>query len=264
MSFRALVRARQMNERGALGNPLIAEALVEGHFAVQTLAIRRLMDTKRTGVISLVKLLKDIEANIKLFTRENFVAFDGLPYDYASAQQRTEAWPAAHDGAVWMSSDGPYAWSSAAHEIFDCLSGIDASKRQRQDCIPKKHVKTLQRWLAKSDADSIVEWTHNFLAHAAVRNSHGRVALTSIRPTVDKITAVSRTFVRVLEAISAYLLYDSKFGAITPVPQYDLFEGLSTPAIAMEQVFDLQSRWDTLAKERDDFLHGVLENMLAG
>lgn len=81
MSFRALVRARQMNERGALGNPLIAEALVEGHFAVQTLAIRRLMDTKRTGVISLVKLLKDIEANIKLFTRENFVAFDGLPYD---------------------------------------------------------------------------------------------------------------------------------------------------------------------------------------
>ena|ERR1700689_231683 len=77
VSFRTLAKAGELEPTGALSNPLLAEALVNGHFATQTLAIRRLVDG-RTDVVSLVRLLRDIGENIHLFTRENFVALPSL------------------------------------------------------------------------------------------------------------------------------------------------------------------------------------------
>jgi hypothetical protein len=264
VSFRTLAQAGEMNEGGALGNSLIVEALINGHFAVQTLAIRRLMDCKK-NVISLKKLLDDIATSIKLFTRENFVAFDGLPYDYEAAKKRVMAeQSSANNGPFWAAQSGPDAWCPAqqAHKMFDLLSGVDAGSRQRQDHIPKKHVETLQRWLEESDARSIVNWTHKFLAHAADRNSRARFDLTLIQPTLDKITAVSRTFVRVSEVVLAYLLFDSGHVAVMPVPQFNQFEKLSVQVIAKDQVSDLRSRWDAMTKERNDFPSGVIEDML--
>ena len=48
---------------------------------MQVLAIRRLTDTTK-NVLSLSKLLQDIRSHRQLLTRENYVAFDGLPYHY--------------------------------------------------------------------------------------------------------------------------------------------------------------------------------------
>jgi hypothetical protein len=80
-------------------------------------------------------------------------------------------------GPFWQPRTGPDAWapSQAAHLIFDRLSGVDAANRQRGDRIPKMHLEALQKWLDGSDADSIVQWTHTFLAHAADRVRRGRV-----------------------------------------------------------------------------------------
>jgi hypothetical protein len=165
-------------------------------------------------------------------------------------------------GPVWAARDGPDAWLSAqrAHEMFDRLSGVDAENRQRQDRISSKLIRTLQQWLENSDAKSLVEWTHNYLAHAAVRS--GRVDLATIQPTLDKVTAVSRTFVRVSEAISAYLLFDSGHGAIMPVPQFPQFKQLDRPVIAVKQLPELGMLWETLAKECDGFLANVIEEMM--
>ena len=85
MSFRILTRAANMDDKSCLHNSLVAETLINGHFAIQILAIRRLMDTTK-GVISLKRVLEDIKRNICLFTRENYVACDGLPYDYESVK----------------------------------------------------------------------------------------------------------------------------------------------------------------------------------
>jgi hypothetical protein len=38
------------------------------------------MDDSGSGVISLRRLLKGMRANINMFTRENYVCCDGLPY----------------------------------------------------------------------------------------------------------------------------------------------------------------------------------------
>ena len=46
------------------------------------------MDNENKDRISLPRLINDLRKNLRLFTRENFVGFDGLPYDYEAAQQR--------------------------------------------------------------------------------------------------------------------------------------------------------------------------------
>jgi hypothetical protein len=66
----------------------LAEALFDGHVATQVLAIRRLMDDRNTDIISLRRLVKDLRHSWTLFTRENYVCFDGLPYDYEAVQHK--------------------------------------------------------------------------------------------------------------------------------------------------------------------------------
>ncbi|HEY5207304.1 MAG TPA: hypothetical protein VIJ63_22290 [Roseiarcus sp.] len=266
VSFRVLARAGETNEEGALGNSLIAEALIEGHIAIQTLAIRRLMDDRKSGVISLANLLKDIDRNVGLFTRENFVAFDGLPYDCETARKRVvTAQLVAGNSTFWAARHGPDAYSPSqqAHETFDRISGVDPANRQRLDRIPTRHVKTLRRWLTETNAGSIVDWTDNFLAHAAGRHRRHRVDLAAIQPTLDKITAVTRTFARVSEVVLAYLLFDGGLGNVMPVAQYDELEQLDRPAITAKQASDLTKRWNVMENERNEFAAGVLEEILA-
>jgi hypothetical protein len=81
VSFRTLAQLATDNEKSSLSNTLIAEQIIYGHVARQVLAIRRLVDKTR-GVISLRRLISDLRSNFRLFTRENYVCHDGLPYDY--------------------------------------------------------------------------------------------------------------------------------------------------------------------------------------
>jgi hypothetical protein len=60
----------------------------DGYVATQILAIRRLVDDRNADVIPIRGLVKDISRNFALFTRENFVCFDGLPYDYDAVRRR--------------------------------------------------------------------------------------------------------------------------------------------------------------------------------
>ena len=153
-------------EKTCLHNPLIGEQLVMGHIAREVLGIRRLMDETR-GVISLLRLVTDIRGRWKLFTRENCICHDGLPYDY-EAVMREEMTARAGKGAFWGATTGPQAWSTSqmAHEQFDRLAGIDPGKRTREDRLPASLLDTIEAWLDASGADAIVAYSHDYLAHA--------------------------------------------------------------------------------------------------
>jgi hypothetical protein len=151
VAFKALTGFAVGSDENALNNPLLIEKLLNGHVAVQVLAIRRLMDKGSGGIISLRRLVKDLRSHFDLFTRENYVCFDGLPYDYVSvrkarvmelAQQRTP-------GISWGPTSGPDAdfISEITHRQFDKLVGIDHAKRNRDDRLPKRLLKTIEGWL---------------------------------------------------------------------------------------------------------------------
>ena len=220
-SSRTIAEIANSNPQSGLHNPLLTEALLSGYFATQVLAIRRLMDNANKDVISLPRLLKDIHRNLKLFTRENVVGFDGLPYDYAAVQQRVMLQhlgkAAAHFGLHGLRPDACFP-AQMAHQKFDRLIGVRPEDRSRSDRLPKRIINELVRWLDKSGADEIVKWSHTLLAHAAGPNSPNRSAIAAAAPTADKITLCIRAFVQVAEAVTNTILGHSGRGMLVTGP----------------------------------------------
>ena len=131
--FKTLASFAVDDEKNALTNTLLGQALIDGHVATQVLAIRRLMDNDN---ISLRRLVKDIRRNFGLFTRENFICFDGLPYDYEAVQQK-DMMARLGNGAFWSETSGPGAYSTSpmAHEQFD-MWRASMAQRTREDRFP--------------------------------------------------------------------------------------------------------------------------------
>ena len=134
-------------EKTCLHNPLIGEQLVMGHIAREVLGIRRLMDETR-GVISLRRLVTDIRGRWKLFTRENCVCHDGLPYDY-EAVMREEMTARAGKGAFWGATTGrrpgaPRKWRMSSSTVLP--ASIRANARGKTVCLRAcRHDRSLAR-----------------------------------------------------------------------------------------------------------------------
>ena len=150
VSFRTLAHLAANDPHSPLANSILAEKLINGHVATQVLAIRRLMDKTR-NTISLRRLISDIRSNYALFTRENYVCHDGLPYDY-EAVMHAEIMQHASTGPFWGATSGPQAWgtSQMAHQQFDRLSGISSASRKREDRLPRALLDRIEGWLNTS------------------------------------------------------------------------------------------------------------------
>jgi hypothetical protein len=268
ISFRTIARLAETNPQSGLHNPLLVDALITGHFAQQILAVRRLMDRKSGDVVSLPRLIKDIRRNISLFTRENFVAFDGLSYDYKAAEERVLRGELVGNGPhiFWGARVGPDAYNAArrAQEYFDRLAGVSSENRDRHDRLPMKTLDTLDRWLLESGAEELVRWSHNLLAHAAGPNAPGRASIAAAGPTVDKLSKSIRSLVRVAEALTALVLFHSGRGTLAPVPQFNQFERLERALMPQAGREALDAYWDELATERNGYLADVEEELLGG
>jgi hypothetical protein len=229
VSFRVLAQFAINNENSGLHNSLLTEALLDGHVATQVLAIRRLMDSRNTDIISLRRLVKDLKRHFQLLTRENYVCFDGLPYDY-EAVQRVDMMERAGKGFFWGETSGPraHATSRMAHEQFDKLAGIDPTRRSREDRLPGSLLTTIEAWLDNSGADELTQWSHAYLAHAGGPTSRERIAELTV--TTNKITDAIKALARVTEAISAFLLIaGGRMNSLMPVAQFNQLEKLDNP-----------------------------------
>jgi hypothetical protein len=140
----------------------------------QVIAIRRLIEKPKSNpkwaVISLRRILKDIEDNIDLITRENYICYDGLPYDYESVHKKNLA-NLPRDGrdvhVGTLPTSGPEAWltSKRAHRSFDRLSQVDPANRKRTDLIRSEIFEFLEIQIKK--CDGIKKYVDKFVAHGA-------------------------------------------------------------------------------------------------
>lgn len=256
VSFRVLTQFAVNDENNGLNNSLLAEALLDGHVATQVLAIRRLMDDGNSGIISLRRLVKDLRRNFALLTRENYVCFNGLPYDCEAVQQK-EMMERAGKGIFWGETSGPgaHGTSRMAHEQFDKLAGIDPAKRSREDRLPAFLLTTIERWLDDSGADELAKWSHAFLAHAGGPEARKRADLMV---TTNKITDAIKALARVTEAISAWLLFaGGRTNSLMPVAQFNQFEKLDKPIMLAGGEADAYKLWHQLSDERNRYLDVV-------
>jgi hypothetical protein len=261
VSFRALTQFAIDAENSALHNTLLTEALIGGHVATQVLAIRRLVDNRGDDVISLRKLIKDIRSHFGLFTRENYVCFDGLPYDYEAVQLKDMP-NRVGKGFFWGATEGPeaYGTSRMGHEQFDKLAGIDTAKRCRTDRLPVSLLDTIEKWVEDSGAGELAKWSHAYLAHAGGPTKRD---IEAQFVTTNKIRDSIKALVRVTEAISAWLLWSGgRSGSLMPTAQFNPFEKLDNPIMRAGSQDDAYKLWHQLSDDSNHYLDGVEEELI--
>jgi hypothetical protein len=132
--FRTLNEARRIEPMRAV-NGALWELLTAGYANLMTLGIRRLVD-KNPSTDSVWNVISQIEKRPELQRRENFVCYDGLPYDHAAAYRRYAATLdlSGRGHTSWVTTTGPDAWgtSELLHQSFDALAGYPP-KRKRLD-----------------------------------------------------------------------------------------------------------------------------------
>lgn len=260
LTFRTLSAAAEADPESALRSPILARGLIAGYAAMQGLAIRRLVDIDR-GVISLRRLIIELQNSRDVLTREVYVAGTGLPYGPGEAFQK-----ALSTGLLegfWAPITGPTAFlpSMQAHATFDMLAGTRPELRTRDDRIPKTLFKRLSEWLSDSDIKAVVDWSNNLIAHAADQQYNQRLDFASLPPTMGTVASAQRRLVRAAEVISAHILRGPIHGSLIPVFQYSQFAKLEVAMHDKQAVEVAYRRWSELAKERDQWTSGVLEEL---
>jgi hypothetical protein len=98
--FRIIIEGRQLQIKKNLEDPEVNGALHSfidrNYFQTQSSFIRRLIDnsyelTGKKGVYSISALIKDIRSYRAELTRETFLKFRNMPYDYTEVQNRRKS-----------------------------------------------------------------------------------------------------------------------------------------------------------------------------
>jgi hypothetical protein len=255
-AFRALNEARRFATKDsptAAVAPLLAGLIDQGFIATQVLAISRLVDG-RNDVISLRRLLDDIEAHAHLLTRENFVCHDGLPFDPEAAQaaywQRVGLPASGQVGSLPTQGPDAFDFSSMAHEVFDRVAGAIGSTRARSDRLGPDVFARLRSLLEAPEVNSIKTLRHKFVAHAADVNSRQKAGIDRFGITLNQLEAAQKTLVQAAQRIELDLLWGSGRGVV-PVPQYDHLAHLGLPVVPEARMQELYDWWHRHCDSRE-------------
>ena len=245
--FRTINEARRLSSEQPIKSVLINVAvsnLIDRGFATsQLMAIRRLVSGRRND-ISLERLLYRIRQKRSLITRENFVAYDGLPYDYEEVRIREMKSIAANSpGDVTsnrLSSKGPKAWapSQRLHEKFDQLSGKTPEQRNRGDLIRNSLFADLfERIRACAAMKQAASQSIAHISRELQPNANAlRISLRSIR-------SAQKTICEIATIIDGPLLWESS-PSFVAIPQYDFLEGFDKAWTAKRNLPRLREIWD--------------------
>lgn len=230
--FRIFNQARKLTiERNSpthgFNGPLI-RLLDEGFVVSQIMAIRRLTDRnfreQEKAVISLVRVIDDINENIGVITRENYICYDGTSYNEPDSIQ---------DGLKWMH------WRCRQIN-FDNLSGVAEGERARSDKMLTSVVKRLDKEL-KVCAD-IRKYANKFIAHASDPQTNPELTEGEKKVTLDKLDACHRVIAQAASFLGAVVLYEYSLGGL-PTPQYDHLSNLDKPMVTVADMEKLPTFW---------------------
>jgi hypothetical protein len=261
MTYRIISEARQVKDssNSESQSALLSHLLDQGYVATQVLAIRRLLDGRK-DVISVRRLLGDILKHRNLLTRENYVCYDGLPYDSESWQTL----PQTIEMKIWKIDApglGKYLGSSERHKTFDSLSGVAANARKRDDLIQKNIFDEVEQWLDSAEATKLITLSHKFFAHAADMDSLGSLQYSGI--ALADISAIQRAIIRVERAITDKILFIAEGRDVVPMPPLGLFKGLDNPVVQKDAIDIMYERWRQISSERNEWSKGIDDDLFS-
>jgi hypothetical protein len=242
-------------EQGIGFNGPVIRLFDAGFVTTQATTIRRLIEKPKSepkwAVISLRRVLKDIEQSLDLITRENYVCYDGLPYDYDSAHQHwLSSLPVTKSGVQggFLPTQGVDAWpmSARVHNNFDILAQVDPQKRTREDRIKIEVLEHLESEINK--CENIKKYVDKFIAHAAAPETRAGLSNEEKNITLERLETCHKIIYQVASFISGQLLFESNLGGL-PVPQYDHLKNLDKRWVSPKNLEKARKKWDEFAKE---------------
>jgi hypothetical protein len=242
--------AAQDSNAGIAFNSSVMDMFDAGYVTRQTLAIRRLtekpQDDPNRAVISLRRILFDIRENLSLITRENYVAYDGFPYD-----------PQPCYVSGWIASSGDKAWltSKLLHDNFDRLSGVASSTRNRNDLINGRWINYLDGKL--KICDDIKTYVDKFVAHGSDPETRSGLSDDQLTITLDRLEKCYQAICQVAAFIYGPFLWIASVRAL-PTPQYNHLEHLDKPWINSDQVDKVHDLWWEQVKIIEQWQHTSL------
>jgi hypothetical protein len=240
--FRTFNEARRLtieskSKKHGFNAPLL-RLLDEGFVASQTMSIRRLTDRNfrepEKAVISLVRVIDDIQENVHLITRENYMCHEEIPYAEPDSMQ---------DGVAWRH------WKTKQTN-FDKLSGTVEEKRGRSDKMKQSALQRLSRELKV--CDSVRKYVNKFIAHASDAETNSELTEKERGITLDRLDDCYRAIVRVGTFLGGVILYEHSLGNV-PTPQYDHLKNIERPMVAKSDVEKLHTFWNERCREVGDW-----------
>lgn len=249
--------------------PILAEFIDQGYIAIQIISISKLFEKNssdpRHGVISLRRLVDEIVDNANLFTRENYVCYDGLPFDPEPVRQRFLAHISANGpGFISISREGPDAWDSSErlHIQFDKLSKTASGGRNRNDIISKDVFKSLKSVFDDVAFEHIKELRHKIFAHAADPHSRSYAHTSIDNVQLGRILQAQKNLLQLMQVVSNLILQAASFTSAIAIPQFNQFEHITLPYVKPEDRNKLSEFWSSHTRERNEWLRVSTKTIL--
>ncbi|MCP4747991.1 MAG: hypothetical protein GY874_17915 [Desulfobacteraceae bacterium] len=243
------IASEELEREVGFNGPVIR--LFDAGFATtQAVAIRKIIEKPKKNpnlaVISLRRLLKDIEDNLDLMTRENYVCYDGLPYDYDLVRRKwLSSFPKnekiGHSGSLPTYGPTAFPMSDRAHKNFDILAQVNPNKRSKNDLIKIEVFQHLESEIEK--CENIKKYVDKFIAHAAAPETRTTLSDNAKRITLENLETCHKIIYEVASFISGQILWESNLGGL-PVPQYDHMKNLDKKWSTTKNLKKTYRKWN--------------------
>lgn len=183
----------------------LVDYLHRAHLSYVVITLRKLYDDKQEGarsVNSLRTVTQEILDNIHLFSRENYLTYDGTPYE-------------ANDSLDWRTN----AVIQGRHRQFDLLANMTVGTvRRPKDRADRAIAQELhEKSELRTEIDS---FANKFLAHSAASRNRPNEKLTFANLSLLRIQAQYRNVIWSAQQIGKYLC-DAVLTEIA-TPQFDV------------------------------------------
>lgn len=256
--------AEDTEEGGVQLNGMVHRLIDKCFFQSQAISIRRLLDKGprvrpgkvehaadgKRGVYSLLGLLEDVVRHAHLFTRENMLAAEEIPYDlepvkkalgeYEYAQERSgkRAYHIPPELSVWQFEQ--------RHEQIDKLTGVAAADRKPRDMMNVAYLQCLITRLRI--CPGLLQHVDKFVAHSATQKSRSMVKADEYSGTLAELWNAHEAIYKVTCVVLVYILGDS-CGPPLPIPQLEQFAYIDRPLITGDKIDVLKEVWDRYNEE---------------
>ncbi len=226
-SFNEALRVSQETSAPSTGRAGTTTDLIHRSFFIsQVMALRRITDKHEynpfRSVYSLNRLIYEIEENHPLFTRENYVCYDGSTYenkDNTTLRQERII--------------------TNRHKTFDNLSDKTENNRTRKDIIRKQIFTELKKQLKTTE--KVKKYANKYVAHASDPCNREKIAQSLKDLSLNHLVSCYKTIIQV--SIKIGFIIDEYIVIEVAVPQYDQFENWDKPILTTKDKENLHAYW---------------------